>query len=214
MKNYKTIIAAVVAGVALTAVTSQATITVIGQPNAEVAPATYGANILTTLVSPYVSPVNSGFSGTFTSWVIKAGADPIATANGFLGLTFVFQASSIGGVIESISVNGFLGNIGATYVPVNAVHPVAGSGVTQSAAGVVKVTWPAPDGYNGAGDYVYIYTSATGYTTAFDSVQDGSSATPLGLAPVPEPSTVVAGALMLLPFGIGAIRSLRKDRTA
>jgi len=212
MKNYKTIIAAVVAGVALTAVTSQATITVIAQPNAEVAPATYGANILATLVSPYagVAP----FSGTFTSWVIAAGADPIATANGFTGLTFVFQASSTAGVIESISVNGVFGNIGATYVPVNAVHPIAGTGVTQSAAGVVKVNWPAPDGYNGAGDYVYIYTQARGFTTVFESVQDGSSDTPKGLAPVPEPSTVVAGALMLLPFGIGAIRSLRKDRTA
>ena len=32
--------------------------------------------------------------------------------------------------------------------------------------------------------------------------------------PVPEASTVMAGALMLLPFGIGAIRSIRKDRTA
>ncbi len=31
-------------------------------------------------------------------------------------------------------------------------------------------------------------------------------------APVPEASTMVAGALMLLPFGIGAIRSLRKER--
>jgi len=34
---------------------------------------------------------------------------------------------------------------------------------------------------------------------------------PLG-SPVPEPSTIVAGALLLLPFGAGAIRSLRKDR--
>jgi hypothetical protein len=30
---------------------------------------------------------------------------------------------------------------------------------------------------------------------------------------VPEASTVMAGALMLLPFGIGAIRSLRRERT-
>ncbi len=30
--------------------------------------------------------------------------------------------------------------------------------------------------------------------------------------PVPEASTMLAGALMLLPFGIGAIRSLRKER--
>jgi len=31
-------------------------------------------------------------------------------------------------------------------------------------------------------------------------------------APIPEPSTVVAGAMMLLPFGVGAFRSLRKER--
>jgi hypothetical protein len=33
-------------------------------------------------------------------------------------------------------------------------------------------------------------------------------------APVPEASTVVAGALMLLPLGVGAIRALRKERVA
>jgi hypothetical protein len=31
---------------------------------------------------------------------------------------------------------------------------------------------------------------------------------------VPEPTTVFAGAMLLLPFGIGAIRALRKDRQA
>jgi hypothetical protein len=33
-------------------------------------------------------------------------------------------------------------------------------------------------------------------------------------APVPEASTVMAGALMLLPLGIGAVRALRKERIA
>jgi hypothetical protein len=32
--------------------------------------------------------------------------------------------------------------------------------------------------------------------------------------PVPEASTMLAGALMLLPFGVGAVRSLRKERKA
>ena len=32
--------------------------------------------------------------------------------------------------------------------------------------------------------------------------------------PVPEASTVVAGALMLLPLGVGAIRALRKERAS
>ena len=34
--------------------------------------------------------------------------------------------------------------------------------------------------------------------------------TPLGLTPVPEASTLLAGALMLLPFGVSTIRIMRK----
>ena len=33
-------------------------------------------------------------------------------------------------------------------------------------------------------------------------------------APVPEPSTIFAGALLLLPLGVGAVRSFRKQRIA
>ena len=43
---------------------------------------------------------------------------------------------------------------------------------------------------------------------------DNGTGSPIPVpVPVPEASTVMAGALMLLPFGIGAIRSLRKERT-
>ena len=66
------------------------------------------------------------------------------------------------------------------------------------------------------------YTSLLGPTAGSGSLNDHNSgpwgdnpgtvgATPIPV-PVPEASTVVAGALMLLPFGIGAIRSLRKER--
>lgn len=41
-------------------------------------------------------------------------------------------------------------------------------------------------------------------TLAFDNSE-------LTLAPVPEPSTVIAGALLLLPFGVTALRKLRKS---
>ena len=40
----------------------------------------------------------------------------------------------------------------------------------------------------------------------------GSAIDNVSLTAVPEASTLVAGALMLLPFGVGAIRSLRKQR--
>lgn len=33
-----------------------------------------------------------------------------------------------------------------------------------------------------------------------------------GTAPVPEPTTVMAGALMLLPLGIGGYRALRRKQ--
>lgn len=36
----------------------------------------------------------------------------------------------------------------------------------------------------------------------------------ISLDAVPEPNTIVAGALMLLPFGVSTIRMLRKNRTA
>lgn len=36
----------------------------------------------------------------------------------------------------------------------------------------------------------------------------------VSLSPVPEPTTIIAGALALLPFGVTALRSLRKRQLA
>jgi choice-of-anchor C domain-containing protein len=45
--------------------------------------------------------------------------------------------------------------------------------------------------------------------TAFGAVVDNVS-----LVPVPEPTTFIAGALLLLPFGVSTLRILRKNREA
>jgi hypothetical protein len=69
------------------------------------------------------------------------------------------------------------------------------------------------------------YTSLFGPVLGGGSSNDGapavswSTANPGGSnipdpAPVPEASTIMAGALMLLPLGIGAVRAIRKERTA
>jgi len=47
----------------------------------------------------------------------------------------------------------------------------------------------------------------------WDSSNPGSLGGPL-VPSVPEPTTVLAGALMLLPLGVGAFRAIRKDRVA
>jgi hypothetical protein len=50
-----------------------------------------------------------------------------------------------------------------------------------------------------------------GRNGAFYNDSTGLAAT---ITPVPEPTTMVAGALLLLPFGAGALRQLRKSGTA
>ena len=56
-------------------------------------------------------------------------------------------------------------------------------------------------------------TAAT-FTLGFSGSAGESFSMSTVAAPVPEPATIVAGASMLLPFGIGALRILRKSRKA
>ena len=51
------------------------------------------------------------------------------------------------------------------------------------------------------------------FTGTFSYGADSGSAT-FDFTPVPEPTTMIAGALLLLPFGASTIRLLRKTRTA
>lgn len=60
---------------------------------------------------------------------------------------------------------------------------------------------------NGPGSYSLFDGSATQYTQA------NGNAT-ISLVAVPEPTTVIAGALLLLPFGASTIRVLRRNRAA
>jgi len=48
------------------------------------------------------------------------------------------------------------------------------------------------------------------YGWSFVNIPDGS----LHTTPVPEPTTMIAGALLLLPFGASMLRTLRKNRAA
>jgi len=51
------------------------------------------------------------------------------------------------------------------------------------------------------------------YLTIEDAITGSEVSVDSSLTVVPESTTVVAAALMLLPLGIGAVRSLRKERT-
>jgi hypothetical protein len=212
MKNHGTKLALSAAGMVLAAVSANAQLVNEGAVS-ETTPSG------TPLSVTYVSGASSTFTGTFNSWVIAAGSDSVATSLGYTGLTFVFQVNPTGpSVVESISLNGFVATstsaLGIGYLSGSA-NPISESYLSSAQGGIsggtVKVNFNA---FSGTGDYVYIYTNDKSYGELFDSVQDGSSATPLGYAPIPEPTTVLAGALMLLPLGVGAFRAIRKDRIA
>jgi len=204
MKNYKTIIAAVVAGVALTAVSSQAAVAVVGSLT--------GQNMTET------SPGTVNIDGKVNSWVLSGFSGS--------GLTFVYQVFNGGtDTIDIASFNGFGGGVvtGGFVTSTAATFGVAlpGSQAVTGSGWVYNQTTPGgASSFGGAlvvggiSQFFYLNTTATGFTSGIGHIQDTFQANGPTLAPVPEPSTVVAGALMLLPFGIGAIRSLRKDRTA
>ncbi len=84
---------------------------------------------------------------------------------------------------------------------------------TDSTLGVSGVTY-----YTGVNRG--LEAGADSFTVSGNSLTfsaDFSASTPMDevrivTAAVPEPTTMVAGALLLLPFGAGALRSLRKSR--
>jgi hypothetical protein len=61
-------------------------------------------------------------------------------------------------------------------------------------------------------------SGATGYVIAFEDGSDFDFNDLMvqvdGVSPVPEPTTIIAGALLLLPLGASALRGFRKSRLA
>jgi hypothetical protein len=156
--------------------------------------------------------------GSITSWVLS-GVTPA-------GLTFVYQVVNHGpDPIDNIEVNGFDGNVvSATVVATAALPgalaptPVGFPGVAFEFGGTVTVSsYGIPTGLvtPGVSEFLVVDTTATTYGPSTGQIQDGFSGQGATLAPsaVPEPTTVVAGALLLLPFGLSAFRSLRKDKS-
>jgi len=208
MKNYKTIIAAVALGIACSAVTSKADLVAInpGQNLPINDPtSTYtvgeGATLVGSMTSPYTvgSGVNTDI-GTLVTQVYSGDAN-----NPLKGLTFVYTESVTQGDFKGIVVDGFTGLVDVDNISGHADQ------VSYSPFGGITFTW-ADYALAGTTGSVVVDTSAIWFAPNAGGVIDNTTANPPILAPVPEPSTVVAGILMLLPFGIGAVRSLRKER--
>jgi len=205
MKNYKTIIAAVATGLVCT-VTSQATLTgdltPIYAPIGAGAYVPTGGSIIATLSSPYTFLGNVG--------TLKTEVYSGDTSNPLAGLDFIYTLTLTAGDFTGITVDGFFGKA-----------RISNGSLANAQATTAEVTFGNLNYGFGGGQLVVnspsqvvIVTDAKTYGGNIGNIQDGGSVNVNILAPVPEPTTVIAGALLLLPLGASTLRVLRKNRTA
>jgi hypothetical protein len=192
MKNYKTMIAMVAVGMALVAT----------ERSAEATLSISGTSYLT--------------QGTGASPVLQVAYSAVDTTLWTYTYTFTVVSSILSPTpVTSNPVSSF--TVDASFVNSGSLTSTAGApGYINS--GYVDWLYGSPVNTD-----TVSFTSAYGPTLGGASADDGSPAvswssanvggSPVPVpAPVPEASTFMAGALMLLPFGIGAVRSLRKER--
>jgi hypothetical protein len=182
-----------------------------------------GAGYLATTGAQAYSYDGGADTGTLNSFVYAAGVD---SANTLGGLTFVYVLSVnsnpnlLLGELEIGSTSTGV-NWGSTvlmgFYPSSVVDPSTGS---LNLNAVLNFKW-SPESTQAGTYYVVVGTSMKAYKDSTSTIQDGGSSQNLTIlapttvpAAVPEASTVMAGALMLLPLGFGAVRALRRERTA
>ncbi len=210
MKKLITTLAAAGA-LASTVATSQAQIVANGGPLTPVtSPAVTGGSSIGSQ-SPTFSDPTLTQVGSLSSTVLTGDG-----AFGYTGYTFVYQVSETGSTtVNTISLDGYAA-MASVYV---AIVPSSGAGVpdfAQLSGGVLTIDLYPNTPTGGSSDQIYVYTSANTFGVNGATADDGVSANTTDLAPaaVPEASTVMAGALMILPLGFGAFRALRKERIA
>jgi len=210
MKNYKSIIATVAAGLACTAASHAALTTVVpGSSFVSILPGNYtqvGGTVVASLVSGPITATYPGGSDTDTLTTTVYSGD---TANPLGGLTFVYTVDCTVGDVTGLTVDGFYGTV---MVSNYAGTSGAAQQVNYGLNGNINFGW----GLQTAPSTLIVVVDTALSVSAINAanIQDGVAINLQDLAPVPEPTTIAAGALMLLPLGIGAVRSLRKDRVS
>lgn len=181
-----------------------------------------GPAALDTLITPYSF---GALTGTITSWVTMDPANPLG------GLSFYYQVNNTGTEeVSRLSASDF-GLIPASLVDVSTiVAPYDGSlsgGVAPTTANrspgagsVVGFDFLGAGEINGGehSEILVVNTSYQNFQLCAGSVIDNNSVDvnllgpSLGsrTIPMPEPSTLLAGSLLLIPLGATALRIVRK----
>jgi hypothetical protein len=132
------------------------------------------------------------------AFFLTGSGDIMNVPSGFdTGFSFYYSAAVYSGSVSVYDgVNG-TGNILATLdLPVTPTNPNGSYGTYNN--------WQ-PVGVSFSGTAKSVNFSGVANYIGFDNVTLGSQ------TPVPEPSTIIAGAMLLLPFGASMVRKLRKN---
>jgi hypothetical protein len=200
-----TIFAIVAAGLALSAPTSQAQVDldVIGDVTFSVSSSTTSF-VLDNDLSSFLDPSDTSITGTFSSSLLSfnntassasiSGSETMTLSSGgsvsgtltFANITVVGNDSDGIDIEAVVNYTGIMGSSTDAFL----------NQLSADKAGSFDLTLSTPSNGNALDDLSGVYSYAGTIT------------------PVPEPSYVMFGALMLLPVGIGAIRAIRKERVA
>jgi hypothetical protein len=220
MKLIKTIKALAVAGLAFSAASSQAVLTLpAGTPSSPIGGdvALDGAAVtITSLVSPFVgkdASLVTTFTGTLTTTVIQEALG----FNALGGYTFVYNLvndPTSPDTLARLTIDGWKSALPNVVVG-NTGPGLDASTADRSANGDnIGFSWINPPGVAVGGfATVFVRTGIKFWTLDNASVIDSGTANFRALA-VPEPTTMIAGVLLLLPFGISTLRSLRSKHSA
>ncbi len=205
MKNNKTIIGVAIAGVLLAATTTQASLSLTTETSSGQSLSGQSASLFSSTGSLITSSsqnysVGSGptlDSGTFVTSVYSY--------NG--GDLFVYSVTLTAGDLSGITASVFSGTVSGASSVATSSYENNNGGVVFSLGGASSL--------NTAYDFA-VWTSNTILVPGEVAIKDNTTADEVSLTAtaVPEASTIMAGALMILPLGIGAFRAVRKERMA
>jgi len=186
-------------------------------PNGQVTVTTTpDAAVVTGSAAQYAAPYLSGGNGTGfgpsggnqangqdTTYYLTSGSESGASPGAAVTLTFATPQRYFGLLWGSVDTYNTL----SFYNGNTLVGTVTGSDVTPSATGDQGLNGTFYVNINSTEAFDKVVATSSQYAFEFDNVAYNTT-------PVPEPTTMIAGALLLLPFGASTVRRLRKDRTA
>jgi hypothetical protein len=215
MKLIKTLTAA--AAICCAAITSQASLTLAAGGSGSLGAALSvagGATLVTSLLLQPLSPPGQTLQGSVSTFVYSGDAN-----NSLGGYTFEYVLTSSSLSTDDIARWTLNGWAGLSSVIVGNVSGSAAATGDRTANGNTVgfqyfVSSPANPGVPiGGTSTVIVQTGISQWAPSTATLIDGSSPV-VSILAVPEPTTMIAGALLLLPFGASTLRFVRKSRQA